>query len=634
MIEAAHNQVGVEDQLQRILAAQTRRSRVMSALAILPILAVLAGEVRPMALVVWAGMTSFEALIYIAWSLPGATRVGAGTTDANWSRRAPLHAIAFGLVWGSLPLLTLEPGRPMALWLTLIISLAVLTLYVVSTASSRRQFALGAGPIIGQFALAIWISDDAPARMAVLALGYAAVAVGVHAALRRHLVESVESQRVAESLADTLNSFLADRDPTTQLLNRRSFISRLDAILATHSAATVTVEVGNVRRLTAMNELYGEQFGDALIAHVGARLAAVEQQGGLAARLSGDEFVIATFPGSAAPPERPSIRALAAGPFAWHDRTAMIDFATAIVEPRSLSTGAEDLLAEAVFELRSGRRRQSVPGANRASDTVHSRRELVDELRTGLRGAGVQPWFQPIVDATTREVIAWEALVRWPHPSLGLITPDRFLPLCEMANLNAELLELLLQDSISFLHQLDAAGAPHHAVHVNIDGADLRERSMPDIVLGALQDGRIAPERIVLELTERDILHVDNHERSALAIIDAAGIHLAVDDFGTGYSSLSHLLDFPADHIKIDRRFVNDLPHDADSLALVRGVVSMANGLGLTTVAEGVETESAAATVRSLGCDQIQGYLIAPALASDAALTWWVGARSSTRSIA
>jgi EAL domain-containing protein (putative c-di-GMP-specific phosphodiesterase class I) len=154
---------------------------------------------------------------------------------------------------------------------------------------------------------------------------------------------------------------------------------------------------------------------------------------------------------------------------------------------------------------------------------------------------------------------------------------------------------------------------------------------MPDIVLGAIQDGRIDATRIVLELTERDILHVEHHERSALAVVDAAGVHLAVDDFGTGYSSLSHLLDFPADHIKIDRRFVNGLPDDADSLALVRGVVSMAKGLGLTTVAEGVETEASAATVRALGCDHIQGYLVAPALAPDAAVAWWTGVAAGDR---
>ena len=168
-------------------------------------------------------------------------------------------------------------------------------------------------------------------------------------------------------------------------------------------------------------------------------------------------------------------------------------------------------------------------------------------------------------------------------------------------------------------------------MHVNIDAIDLRERSMPDLVLGSLHDGSIAPERIVLELTERDILDVGHAERAALGRLDAAGVHLAVDDFGTGYSSLSHLLDFPADHVKIDRRFVQHLPDDADSLTLVRGVISMAKGLGLNSVAEGVETEAAAVTLQHLGCDHLQGYLIAPALRMDEAIDWWVGTRSMQR---
>jgi EAL domain-containing protein (putative c-di-GMP-specific phosphodiesterase class I) len=202
-----------------------------------------------------------------------------------------------------------------------------------------------------------------------------------------------------------------------------------------------------------------------------------------------------------------------------------------------------------------------------------------------------------------------------------------------MAALDAELLEVLVVDSLAFLGRLDAAGAPRHAVHVNINASDLRDRAMADTVLGAIHDVRVSPERLVLELTEREILHVDHVERLALARLDAAGVHLAVDDFGTGYSSLAHLLDFPADHVKIDRRFIDHLPDDADSLALVRGVVSMAHGLGLTTVAEGVETEAAARTVEVIGCDQLQGFLFAPALAPDTAIAWWqTHAMTSTRS--
>jgi c-di-GMP phosphodiesterase len=180
----------------------------------------------------------------------------------------------------------------------------------------------------------------------------------------------------------------------------------------------------------------------------------------------------------------------------------------------------------------------------------------------------------------------------------------------------------MITESLAFLVKLDTHDAPNHSVHVNVNATDLREYSMSDAVLGALHDSRINPERLVLELTEREILHVDQTVRSTLSRLDIAGVHLAVDDFGTGYSSLSHLLDFPADHLKIDQRFIVGLPNDIDAHTLVRGIVSMAHGLGLTTVAEGVESEAAALAVHELGCDQIQGYLISAALAPTDAIEW------------
>ena len=264
-----------------------------------------------------------------------------------------------------------------------------------------------------------------------------------------------------------------------------------------------------------------------------------------------------------------------------------------------------------------------------SGDSAGSRRELVEELQAGLYEAGVRPWFQPIVAAGTRTVVAWEALVRWPHPELGVISPDRLLPLLDMSGMNSELLELIVGGSLDFLGQLDAMGAHGHLVHVNVNPSDLRELSMPDTVLGAIHDSGIAADRLVLELTEREILHVDQLVRGALGRLDLAGVQVAVDDFGTGYSSLSHLLDFPADDVKIDRRFVSDLPEDPDALALVRGVVSMARGLGLRTVAEGVESEEAALVLHALGCDQLQGYHFAPALAADVASAWWVAHEAS-----
>jgi predicted signal transduction protein with EAL and GGDEF domain len=611
---------GVEHELRVAAAGQTRRGRIAALIGIPFVLVTLAGELPGDVLVLWAAIAAVEAVAYFLWSYPLATAMSAsGVLDPRWSRRAPIHAVGFGLVWGCLPLLTAARGGDDGIWLALLVSLSVLSVYVVSTASSRLLFVVGATPIVVQFAAATFVSDRTPARLGALVLVYAAIVLGLHAALRHHLVAATRSRHAAERLAARLNDFVTERDPVSQLWNRRSFITKLETLLADRDVAQVHVEVGNIRRLAAVNELYGDEFGDELIAHVGVRLRAVEASGGIAARLGGDEFAIATTNAVV------TLRGLVSGVFECCGNTVAVDMVTASTTAGTAGRrGAEEVVADALFALRAGRRSPTTSVGERSLDDSRARRELVRELRTGMSEAGVHACFQPIVDARTRHVVAWEALARWSHPDLGVVTPARLLPLCDMAGLNLALLETVTRDAARFLAALEVAGASDHVVHVNLDAADLHERSMPDVVLGALQDERVGAGRLVLELTEREILRVDHEARSTLGRLDAAGVRLAVDDFGTGYSSLSHLLDFPADHIKIDRRFVAGLPHDTDALALVRGVVSMAHGLGLTSVAEGVETESAALTVQSLGCDRIQGYLVAPALRAGDAVTWWL----------
>jgi EAL domain-containing protein (putative c-di-GMP-specific phosphodiesterase class I) len=183
-----------------------------------------------------------------------------------------------------------------------------------------------------------------------------------------------------------------------------------------------------------------------------------------------------------------------------------------------------------------------------------------------------------------------------------------------MAGMNTELLEVVTSRSMAFLRDLAAAGSDNCVVHINVTPSDLRQLGTADLLLGTLFDYGIEPQRLVVEVTESDILEFDERVRATLLQLDASGAHLAVDDFGTGFSSLSHLLDLPTDHLKIDRRFVADLTTDADARMLVAGIIGLAGGLNLQTVAEGVETEEHASELTALGCTQLQGYLIAPAL--------------------
>ncbi len=609
----------VEVALATSLASQARRGRILSAAAIPAVAAMVYGQFETPALFGWLAIVISEALLDLLVARPRTAKFSDDQFGGNWKGALAPHYAAFGLAWGSLALFALPGGRPDALWLSTIVALAIITVYIATTAASRLLFTVGMVGTATPLTIALAASDTAPKRLAVLAVAYIGISIVVHDAMHRLLISSVRSQHEAELMTAQLNAFVADRDPATQLLNRRSFITALDTLLADHPD-DVTVEVANLRRLTAINELYGQQFGDALIGHVGSSLRSIGDDTTIVARLGGDEFAVAWVGETAA---NPSIRSLAGGAFTWSNITTAADFTCTTASSRVVGGTAEELVTEAMYSLRAARAGRPVRREQRSGHSAHDRRELVDELRAGLCEAGVRPWFQPLVDATTREVVGWEALVRWQHPVLGVVSPDRLLPLIEMSGMSSQLFELMVGESLEFLTLVDARAANSHVVNVNINATDLRNGSMPDTVLSALYDSRISAERLVLELTEREILHADHTVRTALSRLDSAGVHLAVDDFGTGYSSLTHLLDFPADHLKIDRRFVGGLPSDTDALALVKGIVSMAHGLGLTTVAEGVETEEVAAVVHAVGCDQLQGYLMSPAMRASDALDWW-----------
>jgi predicted signal transduction protein with EAL and GGDEF domain len=608
----------VERELALALARQTIRGRVLSAIAIPVVIAVLIGEFSRGAIAGWGMVVVADALADWFIARPQAKALVAGDVDSVWLRRATGHFASFGLAWGSLPIFALLGGTTNAQWLTTIMIVAMVTVFIVTTAASRKMFAVGVLGLMGLMSVTVMVSNAMPGLLAILSLVYVGIALSVHDALHRSLVESVRSRHEAERLNERLNEFVAERDPATQLLNRRSFIAKLETLLVGAPSRAITVNVGSVRRMTAINELYGEQFGDALIASVGERLLQIPATTGFASRLSGDEFAIASFVDDSAV----TVRNIASGAFSSSGISATIDFSSSSIRSGRLRANAEELVADAIFSLRAERSGRSPERQIRSSESAHARRELVEELRNGLHDAGVTAWFQPIVDAATRDVVAWEALVRWNHPGIGMVPPDRLFPLLEMSGMASHLAELMITESLAFLGRLDKQGVTAHSVHVNVNATDLRDHSMCDAVFGALQDNRIAAERLVLELTEREILHVDQTIRATLSRLDLAGVHLAVDDFGTGFSSLSHLLDFPADHLKIDQRFISGLPDDVDAHTLVRGIVSMASGLGLTTVAEGVETEAAALSVHQLGCDQIQGFLVSPALAPAKAIAW------------
>jgi EAL domain-containing protein (putative c-di-GMP-specific phosphodiesterase class I) len=218
--------------------------------------------------------------------------------------------------------------------------------------------------------------------------------------------------------------------------------------------------------------------------------------------------------------------------------------------------------------------------------------------------------YQPLADATSGRITSVEALVRWNHPVRGLVPPSDFIGIAEETGLIVPLGEWVLNTACA-----EAATWPKEMrVAVNLSPAQFRERSLVPLVLGALHSAGLAPGRLELEITEGVLLSDEGGTLETLNELRSLGVHVSMDDFGTGYSSLSYLRKFPFDKIKIDQSFVRQVPHDAESAAIVRAIITMAKCLGMSTTVEGVETSAQFDFSVAAGCNTIQGYLISQPL--------------------
>jgi EAL domain-containing protein (putative c-di-GMP-specific phosphodiesterase class I) len=234
--------------------------------------------------------------------------------------------------------------------------------------------------------------------------------------------------------------------------------------------------------------------------------------------------------------------------------------------------------------------------------------ELTAALRQGLEQDQFLLHYQPIVDLATGHVTAMEALVRWQHPELGMLSPTEFIPVAEESGLIVPLGAWVLMQACTAM----AGWSPTAGVSVNLSGVQLADPQVVVHVRDALRVSGLQPSRLVLEITESVVMQNSADNMRRLRALRDLGVRLAVDDFGTGYSSLAYLRAFPVDELKIDRSFVAAMGDDDDSLALVRTIVQLAESLSLQTVAEGVETAAQYDALQSLGCQRVQGYFISP----------------------
>ena len=409
---------------------------------------------------------------------------------------------------------------------------------------------------------------------------------------------------------------LAHYDALTGLPNRSLFRERLDGALAERDAGPQSGKVAllaiDVDRFKSVNDTLGHAAGDTLLREVANRLKSVLRPDDLAARLGGDEFAVLVLGAQADRAARSiatRVTQLLAEPFALSGQTVHLGGSIGIAvypedagDAAALLRNAEIALCRAQAEGR-GLWRRFDPAIQAE---VLARRELERDLRDALANGELEAWFQPLLSLYDRRITGFEALMRWRHPTRGLVPPTDFIALAEEIGLIIPLGEWMLEQAC----RVAATLPPEITIAVNVSAVQFRTPGLVSTVVRALSAHGIPADRLEIEVTESVLMDDQPLVFQALRQLRDLGVRLALDDFGTGFASLAYLQRFPFDKIKIDRSFIVGLPNKQSSVAIISAVTALANQLGMITTAEGVETEDQLEMVTALGCTQGQGYLI------------------------
>lgn len=468
--------------------------------------------------------------------------------------------------------------------------------------------------------------------------------VGYHSGEPRALVTLVDRTSEVQTEQSLRRQMLSD--PLTGLANRAGFVEGLELKIADDGVDRHAVLLVDLTRFSRVNECMGSLGGDELIITVARRLNGVVRAHDLLARTAANEFAIALrLDDGPAQITRVAqrVEATLSEPFRLSDFEIKIDcaigcaLATRVDENGTDEDGAhedaEELIRHAQLALKQSKTSRRVEVYRPAALDAARRRFVIEtELRRAIEREDLTLAFQPLVDLPTGRIAGFEALARWHHPDRGRIDPDEFVPIAEDSGLIVPLGRWALDRALRTLAGWDAAAGftlPLY-VGVNLSPIQIARDEVAAPVADALRHHGIAGSRLSIELTESAIIGDPGRAARTLAALKASDAMIAMDDFGTGYSNLASLQRLPIDTLKIDRSFVTDMLDDADRIAIVRAILGLAQALGMTTVAEGVETAELARTLAALGCTTGQGYHFAHGLAADAALAYALGSIGGT----
>jgi diguanylate cyclase (GGDEF)-like protein len=453
---------------------------------------------------------------------------------------------------------------------------------------------------------------DEPSMGSAQVLADVAAAYLVNARTRADLVDSAAAARQA-----------ALHDPLTGLPNRLLFMDRLQHAIdqCDRAGMVVTVLYIDLDDFKTVNDTFGHTVGDEMLGAVAERLVQYCRPADTVARLAGDEFAVMCEHLTEhcqvdAIAER--IRSAFQTPFQLSNATLVAGASVGVAFTDSSSTDAARVLNEADVAMYQAKRRGGGQHTlfdhtehDRLADRATLRRDLVRALAQNEFSSA----YQPIVSLATGQIVEFEALLRWTHPVRGPVPPDLAIQLAEESGLIHEIGRLMLARACVDRRGWAAAGSPGIRVAVNVSAHELMLAGFSERVADILLRTDTDPMMVTLEVTETAFVHDSERALAAVCDLKRLGVRISLDDFGTGYSSLSYLVRFPIDVVKIDRSFVSGLGVDRARERIVEAVVSLAHGLGMTVVAEGVETEVQRAAIEQMTGDFCQGFLYSQAVA-------------------
>ena len=464
--------------------------------------------------------------------------------------------------------------------------------------------------IVSRTPTADWVCGVASAMIALLLLVRAVGAVGEHTVSQQGL------------------RYQATHDALTGLANRARLVDRVEAFIARseRDGGRVDLLFLDLDSFKLINDTWGHQTGDQVLRTAADRLRYVADASDIVARIGGDEFVVARF----VAPDQSRTGELLAADILDSFRVPLSETETALVATVSIGlvrsthpATAEGLLRDAdtaMYRAKGSGRNRCATFDSTMHDAVRRRVETELALRYAMDRREFLLYYQPIVNLETRDVVGVEALIRWAHPGMGMVSPLDFIPVAEETGLIVEIGEWVVSEALRQLNRWRLEGREDLWVSVNVSARQLRDARLVDHVESELRRYGVPPHKLVVEITETAMMADERTSAALLNRLREMGVPLAVDDFGTGYSSLGHLRRFPVSKVKIDRAFVSGVDTDNDDAEIVRAVVAMSLAMGLEVVAEGIETEGQRALLLQTGVHLGQGWLFGRAEPPDECL--------------